>query len=73
MKNLFNKLKYLILPRYKTVDRIELETGIVCTHILDKRTNKIRVKVDNASLTMTYGHDGSQACMSTLTAMEIGA
>ena len=46
MKNLFNKLKYLILPRYKTVDRIELETGIVCTHILDKRTNRIRVKVE---------------------------
>jgi len=34
---------------------------------------KIRVKVDNASLTMTYGHDASQASMSSLTVMEIGA
>ena len=34
---------------------------------------KIRVKVDNASLTMTYGHDSSQASMSSLTVMEIGA
>ena len=48
-------------------------------HVLDSPNTtasidyKIRVKVDNASLTMTYGHDGSQACMSTLTAMEIGA
>ena len=48
-------------------------------HILDSpsTTNsidyKIRVKVDNTNLTMTYGHDSSQACMSTLTAIEIGA
>ena len=48
-------------------------------HVLDSPNTtasidyKIRVKVDNSSLTMTYGHDASQGCMSTLTVMEIGA
>tara|TARA_R100001594_G_scaffold9433_3_gene23116 strand:+ start:885 stop:1487 length:603 start_codon:yes stop_codon:yes gene_type:complete len=34
---------------------------------------KIRVWVDNASLNMIWGHSSGQACMSSLTAMEIGA
>tara|TARA_R100001440_G_scaffold4360_1_gene9942 strand:- start:345 stop:1031 length:687 start_codon:yes stop_codon:yes gene_type:complete len=48
-------------------------------HVLDSPNTtgsidyKIRVKVDNSSLNMVYGHDSSQGCMSTLTAIEIGA
>ena len=36
MKKLFNYLKELVSPRYKLVNTIVLETGVVCKHYIDK-------------------------------------
>lgn len=36
MKKLFNYLKELVSPRYKLVDTIVLETGLVCKHYQDR-------------------------------------
>ena len=46
MKKLFNYLVDLFSPRYKVIERVELSTGVVCKHILDKRRKVIRVEVE---------------------------
>jgi hypothetical protein len=47
MKNLLKKIKYLILGgRIKEIERIELTTGLICVHTIDKVTKRVRVEVE---------------------------
>ena len=44
MKKLFNYLVDLVSPRYKLVDTIVLETGVVCKHYQDRYKKGINGK-----------------------------
>ncbi|GEM_PF-5674387 len=46
MKKLFNVIKSLFIGKEKEIKRVELTTGIICVHILNRITNKVRIEVE---------------------------
>tara|TARA_B100000497_G_C7626704_1_gene376605 strand:+ start:1027 stop:1224 length:198 start_codon:yes stop_codon:yes gene_type:complete len=46
MKNLLKRIKYLLLGgRVKEISRVELTTGLICIHTLDKLRNTINIDI----------------------------
>tara|TARA_Y100000361_G_C11084008_1_gene302700 strand:- start:74 stop:223 length:150 start_codon:yes stop_codon:yes gene_type:complete len=46
MKNILDTIVYLFIGRYKLVDSIRLETGVVCKHYYDRKNGVIIVKTE---------------------------
>jgi hypothetical protein len=46
MKKLFNIIKSFFIGKDKVVKRVELTTGIICVHILNRVTERVRIEVE---------------------------
>ena len=46
MKKLLRSIKYLFTSRHKEVERVELATGLVCVHTLDRVSQIISIDVE---------------------------